>query len=158
MAVTVTQETDLRAEVRWTRLDDRHGHLARTVASGELAHALKALADEYGAGYDPQGPADDALAAAADTTRLARLLEAVGGDARISSNRPLGAGGRRPTQACVVDREDAMLGKPDPEECPESCPARDHGHCWGCGARTRDPNPPYGLCAQCLRQESQPYE
>lgn len=76
MAVTVTQETDLRAEVRWTRLDDRHGHLARTVASGELAHALQALADEYGAGYDPQGPANDALAAAADTTRLARLLEA----------------------------------------------------------------------------------
>ncbi|MFE7442396.1 hypothetical protein ACFU7X_18315 [Streptomyces chartreusis] len=76
MAVTVTQESELRVEVRWTRLDDRHGHLARTVASGELAHALTALADEYGAGYDPQGPDDDALTTAMHTTHLARLLEA----------------------------------------------------------------------------------
>lgn len=76
MAVTVTQPSEGRAEIRWTRVDDRHGHLARTVDSGELAYALEALGDEYGAGYDPHEPAEKALATAAHTTNLARLLEA----------------------------------------------------------------------------------
>lgn len=51
-----------------------------------------------------------------------------------------------------------MIGKPDPDECPASCTARDHGHCWACGARTSHPSPPYGLCPACLRHESQPYD
>ncbi|MEU5483490.1 hypothetical protein [Streptomyces mirabilis] len=76
MAVTVTHPSECRAEIRWNRVDDRHGHLARTVDSGELSHALQALGDEYGAGYDPNEPAEQALAAAAHTTHLARLLEA----------------------------------------------------------------------------------
>jgi hypothetical protein len=76
VAVTVTRKSQFSAEVRWNFGDDRHDHLARAVDSGELAHALHALGDEYGAGYDPQGPADHALAAAAHTTHLARLLEA----------------------------------------------------------------------------------
>ncbi|MBC2869826.1 hypothetical protein [Streptomyces mexicanus] len=75
MAVTVTPQTELRIEVAWTRLDDRHGHLARAVTSGRLAHGLQALADDYGAGYTPQASAEDALAAARATTQLARLLE-----------------------------------------------------------------------------------
>ncbi|MFJ6709304.1 MULTISPECIES: hypothetical protein [unclassified Streptomyces] len=76
MAVTVTQESACSAEIRWTPVDDRHGHLTRTVDSGELAHALQALGDEYGAGYEPNEPVEQALAAAAYTTNLARLLEA----------------------------------------------------------------------------------
>ncbi|MEV5774280.1 hypothetical protein AB0L49_23970 [Streptomyces antimycoticus] len=76
MAVTVTHPSECRAEIRWARVDDRHGHLARTVDSGELAHALQALGDEYGAGYDPHEPVEQAQAAAEHTTRLARLLEA----------------------------------------------------------------------------------
>ncbi|MFF3256421.1 hypothetical protein ACFYWP_36815 [Actinacidiphila glaucinigra] len=76
MAVTVTQHSDFSAELRWTRLDDRHGHLTHTVASGELAHALQALTDEFGGGYGSQTSEETALAAAAHTTRLARALEA----------------------------------------------------------------------------------
>ncbi|MEW1551315.1 hypothetical protein [Streptomyces tsukubensis] len=76
MAVTVTQLSEGRIEISWNRVDDRHGHLAAAADSGELAHALQALGDEYGAGYDPHEPPEQALAAAADTTRLARLLEA----------------------------------------------------------------------------------
>lgn len=76
MAVTVTHTSECRAEIRWNRVDDRHGHLASSVDSGELAHALQALGDEFGAGYDPQESAEQALAAAAHTTDLARLLVA----------------------------------------------------------------------------------
>ncbi|MEV6425024.1 hypothetical protein [Streptomyces sp. NPDC051662] len=76
VAVTVTHPSERRAEIGWTLVDDRHGHLARTVDSGELAYALQALGDEYGAGYDPHEPVEQALAAATHTTHLARLLEA----------------------------------------------------------------------------------
>ncbi|MCX4682606.1 hypothetical protein OG413_46330 [Streptomyces sp. NBC_01433] len=72
VAVTVTHPSECCVEIRWNRVDDRHGHLARSVDSGELAHALQALGDEY----DPYEPAEQALAAAAHTTHLARLLEA----------------------------------------------------------------------------------
>ncbi|HLL36199.1 MAG TPA: hypothetical protein VK545_20485, partial [Streptomyces sp.] len=75
-AVTVTPQTADRIEVAWSLLDDRHGHLARAVTSGRLAHGLQALADEYGAGYTPHTSAEDALAAARATMQLARLLEA----------------------------------------------------------------------------------
>ena len=71
MSVTIRTTTGHTAEITWEPGDDPKGYLARAVESDQLSSALESL----GGHIDPAASDEDALAQAAHTATLARLLE-----------------------------------------------------------------------------------